>query len=252
MILNEPDRTPWDVRFRLFGVDVRIHPFFWLFMLLLSNGGPPLGVLVWLVAVVLSLLIHEFGHVAAFRLYGIRSYIVLHAFGGLAIPYGSGYGGSFGPRLAPGPSAFVAFAGPAAELLAAAMVVAMVAAAGAEVFFPFGGLFSFLPAIGPLGLSPLFDLLISDFVYVSIFWALLNLLPIIPLDGGRISQALFQRIDPQTGLKQALVLSMITAGFVAAFMLVKLGSWWNAGLFAFLAFQNFQTFQAPGYGSRRW
>ena len=36
MFLQEPSRTEGDLNFRLFGIPVRIHPFFWVIMLLLG------------------------------------------------------------------------------------------------------------------------------------------------------------------------------------------------------------------------
>ncbi|MBA4019461.1 MAG: hypothetical protein C0483_20030 [Pirellula sp.] len=251
MILQEPDRTAYDVRFHLFGVEVRIHPFFWIFSLLMSPTGDPKSALIWIAAVILSLLVHEFGHVLAFRRYGIRSSVVLHAFGGLAIPEGSGYSSSYGPRFSNGASAFIAFAGPAAEILSAVALLGAVHLSGHEVLFLRRGLLGF-EAIPNLVAYPN----VMEFVYfygiISFVWGVINLLPIIPLDGGKISQALFLRIDPQTGLKQALILSILSAIFVGLFLVVQTGSLWNALLFAYLAYMNFQALQQLGFGGRRW
>lgn len=251
MILQEPDRTAYDVRFHLFGVEVRIHPFFWIFSLLMSPTGNPKLALIWIAAVILSLLVHEFGHVLAFRSYGIRSNIVLHAFGGLTIPEGSGYSGSFGPRFSNGASAVIAFAGPAAEILSAVAMLGAVRLTGHEVILIRGGLLGF-EAIPNLVDFPN----IMQFVYfygiISFVWGAINLLPIIPLDGGKISQALFLRIDPQTGLKQALILSILAAIFVGLYLVVQTGSLWNALLFAYLAFMNYQALDQLGFGRRRW
>ncbi len=252
MILQEPDRTPYDVRFRLFGVDVRIHPFFWLFTVLLSGGGSLKGVLIWLAAVMLSLLVHEFGHVIAFRYYGIRSFVVLYSFGGLAIPQGSGYGGSFGPRLTAGANAVVAFAGPAFEILSALAVLGVMQAVGSGVEFYFGGPLGIEIDPGSLGFSPLLDAFLYIYVVISLFWGLINLLPIFHLDGGRISNALFERIDPQTGLKQTLILSMLTAGFVALVMLVRLQSYFNTLLFVYLGYMSYRIYEQLGFRGRRW
>ena len=83
----EPQRTSYDLNFRLFGVPVRVHPFFWLAMLLLGTNSEttPKEALVWVVAAFVSILVHEFGHVAAITYFGSRCHVVLHGFGGLAI-----------------------------------------------------------------------------------------------------------------------------------------------------------------------
>ena len=46
MFSGEPQPTPMDLHWRMFGIDVRVHPFFWLFSALLGghsarSGRPP-------------------------------------------------------------------------------------------------------------------------------------------------------------------------------------------------------------------
>src|SRR5438552_2684847 len=110
-VLAEPDRTPYDLHFPLFGFRVRIHPFFWLGTVLLGsnvlredNGLALLGI--WIVVVFVSILVHELGHAVAYRLYGSHAHIILWGFGGLAI--GSPRVGGRARRI------FVSFAGPLA------------------------------------------------------------------------------------------------------------------------------------------
>ena len=99
MLLAEPPRTAYDLHFRLLGIPVRITPFFWVASVLLgwnlaqgfsaqSQGELSVGValIIWTLAVLLSILVHEFGHALAFRLFGVESDVVLYHFGGLAIP----------------------------------------------------------------------------------------------------------------------------------------------------------------------
>src|SRR5262245_38491573 len=94
MMLADPSPTPLDLRFRLFGTDVRVHPLFWLISVifgwswrnvnLLPGGG--LGeVALWVACVFFSILLHEFGHVWMGRAFGASGHIVLHGMGGLAI-----------------------------------------------------------------------------------------------------------------------------------------------------------------------
>ena len=90
MIIGEPPRTQADLNFHAFGIPIRIHPMFWVLTLLLGMRYPkPEVLLAWLLAVLISILIHELGHAMAFRYYGVASYIVLYSFGGLAIPIGA-------------------------------------------------------------------------------------------------------------------------------------------------------------------
>ena len=66
--LCEPGHTRFDWCFRLFGTDVRVHPFFWIAILLLGGDqGDPWLTVYWVVIVFVSILVHEFGHVIAMR-----------------------------------------------------------------------------------------------------------------------------------------------------------------------------------------
>src|SRR5579872_1495033 len=81
-VFREPDRTPYDLRWRMLGTDVRVHPFFWLFSAVLgwnefSRPGGGVGYLaLWVGCVFVSVLLHEFGHVFMGRLFGADAHIV--------------------------------------------------------------------------------------------------------------------------------------------------------------------------------
>ena len=79
MFLLEPPPTRFDLHFTFFGVPVRVEPWFWLMSLILAvrPGVPPKFVLIWMVAVFVSILIHEFCHALAIRYYGWRPRIIL-------------------------------------------------------------------------------------------------------------------------------------------------------------------------------
>jgi membrane-associated protease RseP (regulator of RpoE activity) len=55
------------------------------------------------------------------------------------------------------------------------------------------------------------NVLLNDLLYVNIYWGLVNLLPIYPLDGGQASRALFERHDPSRGLRRSLFVSVVAA-----------------------------------------
>ena len=89
-MLTEPNPTPWDLRWRMLGTNISVHPFFWVLSAMLGwgwfNDGGFRLLLVWVACVFVSILLHEFGHVLMGRLFGSRGqYIVLYSFGGLAI-----------------------------------------------------------------------------------------------------------------------------------------------------------------------
>jgi len=248
VIFSEPDRTQYDVNFRLFGVPVRIHPMFWILSLIMAGSvRPPSLAVVWVIAVLISVTIHELGHVMAFRRYGIHSYIVLHSFGGLAIPSGqSGYGNYNRVRLRPWENIVVSFAGPAVQMLSAFVLLGVLWAAGSQIEFLYSGLLRFLPSVTTT--SSYLDEFVADYLYISIFWALINLLPIIPLDGGRISQTMFEVADSRTGTRQALVMSMIVSGLTGALMFFQFGQLFVLIFFVYLGAMNYQTLKSMTYG----
>jgi len=194
MLLAEPQPTSADWHFQLAGIPVRVSVWFWVGAALLGFGlcqelargdqRALLGYLiVWAGTVLVSLLVHELGHALAYRFFGRGAHVVIYHFGGLAIPDAWGRQGSLRPiqRL------LVSAAGPAAQLALAAAVIAVLRAGGYAVPFP-------IEAIGePLGLydgrrfeSPMLAALVVFVLYVNVFWPLLNLLPVPPLDGGQI------------------------------------------------------------------
>ncbi len=185
------------IRFQLFGFPVVIHWFFWVNCALLggaldASSPERLQMLIgFLLVACASVLIHELGHALTMRHYGDRQVgILLYAFGGLA--RGSRW-------LSRQEDIFVSAAGPFTQL-AAAMVMWWV-----------------LDAWKPE--SRLVYYTLRSFQHISIFWALLNLLPIIPLDGGHISRALFGPMRQRA----ALTLSLICAAGMAFFALQHFG-----------------------------
>ena len=88
MLFMEPSQTPYDLRWRMFGVPVRVHPRFWLVSVIMGWNTVHEGfqyLLIWVACSFASILIHEFGHVAMGQIFGSRGHIVLYGFGGLAI-----------------------------------------------------------------------------------------------------------------------------------------------------------------------
>ena len=78
--------TPYDWRFRLLGIPVRVHPLFWLvaFMLGFVRENIPVS-LIFVGCAFVSILVHEYGHGLTARAFGASPSIVLQAFGGLCI-----------------------------------------------------------------------------------------------------------------------------------------------------------------------
>lgn len=255
MFFAEPAPTQYDLRFMIGHVPVRVHPLFWLVTILLgAHSGTPRDVAIWVIAVFISILVHELGHVMAFQYYGIRSHVVLHAMGGLAVP---DMMLSTRRRQDWVSEVVIAFAGPGAGFLLAALVCALVVAAGGHIVdsrnYVDDGLLRWMPFPLPVGIrsEPLFRL-VFDILQINIFWGLINLLPIFPLDGGQISSAVMSAANPMDGRRQSFVVSIVVAAGMGILIYAYLHDTFMAIFFAFMAYNNYQILQAMGGGRGGW
>jgi stage IV sporulation protein FB len=240
VILAEPPPSQGDLHFNLFGYPVRIHPWFWLSALLLSGLGNPVGVAMWVVAMVLCILLHELGHTVVMRAYGYHPSIVLYSFGGLAIPHP----GPSGVRR-PGPwgDMLIAFAGPASGFLLAAVLALGLYLVGYEVTIFEPTWRDVVPEVF-IPKHPYLHVFLNLVFQITVMWGLLNLLPIYPLDGGQIAQQIFVLTNPQDAIRQSLLLSVIVGGMMAAIAFMQLHSPYLGLLFIWLTYSNFTTLQS--------
>jgi stage IV sporulation protein FB len=257
MLVAEPQPTPADLHFDVAGIRVRVSPWFWLGSALFgartcqcAAGGDQRLMLqylmIWIGVVFVSLLVHEFGHALAYRNFGQSAHVVLYHFGGLTIPE------AWGRRhLRPLQRLLVSAGGPLAQLLLAALVVAVLKFGGWVVPFPIQS------ALVPLGFhlgrqfeSPHLFLLVVYLLEVNVFWPLINLVPVPPLDGGQIVRDGLLAAGVNDAVRVSGIIGAVTGGLVA---------WWgfNHGqeflgiMFAMLAISCFQNLSGPTPW-RRW
>lgn len=241
-MLTYAQPTRFDLRFSILNIPVRVHPLFWLVAFLL--GGRTinlLDILAWIVAVFISVLVHELGHALAMRYYGQRAHIVLHAMGGLTVPESFSWGTSWATvRLSPNQEIVVTAAGPFTGFLFAGLIVMVVLALGgvAQLTTQLG--FIPIPLAGFTGSGALFNSFIGSLLWINVMWGVFNLIPVYPLDGGQIARHALLQVDPYDGARKSIWLSVIAGGAMAAISLVFLGSVYMALLFALLAFQSYQ------------
>lgn len=207
--------------FRLFGVPVRVEPFFVIVAVLFGIQLEPLWlVFVWTLLVCISVLVHELGHVMAYRVFGQRSAVVLHGFGGFTVPTGGGR-----RVLTKARSIIVSLSGSAAQILVLGIPVVIALNSDwadrqqLEWFF-IDRDFNWWPVLELLR-------------FVSIWWALFNLLPIRPLDGGHVAEEL-------VGFENACKLSLVGAAVAAFFAYRELGTLFPVIFFGMLAFLNYR------------
>ncbi len=241
MFLAEPQTTKMDVHFRIGKIPVRVHPLFWalsivLGMLAISSSGADffVGVALWTAAIFISILVHELGHALVAKAYGWPPRIVLYSMGGLAIYSPTGKSRRAGIAID--------FAGPGAGFVLGAAILGVVLATGHSVVLPGLGvtLGSGTPFAAGGGRLELFTMFM---LYVNIFWGLLNLLPIQPLDGGHIARAILEKYRPHDGWALALKVGIATGAGIAVLGLVVWDSVFLAAMFGMLAYNNWQQHQ---------
>ena len=261
-MLFEPTETAYDLRWRMFGIPVRVHPMFWLMTLLMGQSALRGGIeylLAWVGCVFVSILIHELGHVVVGRHFGAFGRIVLYSFGGLAI--GSNQLRNWKQRVA------VSFAGPAAGFLFLGALLGLLFVVNRPLYgYGVISMAAYLPIPGDLlrmlvarddaaaaFQEPPFALMIvGDLVYINLMWGIMNLLPVWPLDGGQICREICVRINSFNGVRTSLMISLAVSGLFAAFCIVAhlnpalrlpFGSVYTAIFFGIFAFQSWQLLQ---------
>lgn len=251
-LFQVPPPTRYDLRFSLFGISVRVHPLFWVISFVFGlSAGSFLNILLWMVAVFIAILVHELGHALAFRWYSLRSSIVMHSMGGLTVPESVSWGSGWANiALRPREEIIISLAGPVSGFIFAVLIAfAMIISGGTVVINWFLG-FIPLPVLisipfGSMILGPL----VNDLFWICVFWGMINLVPVYPLDGGNIARNAWTQYDPYDGVRKSLWLSVIAGGVVVLVAVIFLRSSFMVLLFGFLAFQSYQILQAT-YGGR--
>jgi Zn-dependent protease len=145
-----------------------------------------LVMLVWGVIISISVLVHELGHALSARAWGWRPAVQLLGLGGRTVPNAPG-------EIAWHREVLFTLAGPAAGLSLGNVAGALgwgLEAAGA----PRGLIYALEGAF-----------------LANLFWALVNLLPVEPLDGGHITRVIFMRLFGRKGFLYAQLLTLTFA-----------------------------------------
>jgi stage IV sporulation protein FB len=200
------------LRFTLFKIPVGIDWWFWLTCALLGGGlfakTPEdwTRVAVWIVVVFVSILVHEFGHAFAGRRFGVSPMIHLHGLGGATLLPGA--------RFNRRESIFVSAAGPLAGFLLGTVVFLISKGMGPQPY--------------------LVRVAISYALLVNFFWTFVNLLPVLPLDGGQIIRDL---MGPQRSELTRWIGFFCALG--VALWALSIGMIFMAVLFGVFAYHNF-------------
>ncbi len=237
-----PAPTPYDVKFPLLGIPVRIHPLFWVMAAVLGwESHDQFYVLIWIACVFVSILVHEFGHgLTAKYLSRRRPSVTLYLMGGLC-SYDE-------EERHPWKRAAVLAMGPGAGFLLFGLVLALgLGVLGVARIWPFGMIILHAPPPwflhGPEWVSKSVWAAYDGLLTINLFWGVFNLLPIYPLDGGQLAHLFLSMHNRKEGPARTHILGILTAGGLAIYFATR-ENWINAFFVANLAFLNYQLFQA--------
>jgi Zn-dependent protease len=221
---GEKMKWSWKIG-KIAGIDLKIHLTFfflviWIGLSTLINGGSSAAALteiLFILALFLCVVLHEFGHALAARIFGITTRdITLLPIGGLA-------------RLEtmpedPKEELIVAAAGPAVNVVIAVLL--------------FGALLASGTFSQPLSMAVLMNNFWLRLLTVNLSLVIFNLIPAFPMDGGRVLRSLLAsgmeyvkatRIAANVG--RGLAVMMGIAGFFLNpfLVLIAIFIWYGAG-----------------------
>jgi stage IV sporulation protein FB len=199
----------------MFKIPIRVHPLFFLLAALIGwlSSQSFLLTLVWIGVVFVSVLVHEYGHAISGLLFGQHVMIHLTGFGGVTYRTGR--------KLKLWQDFIVVLAGP--------------------IFGFFLGCFSYLLlAIFPnIEAHVAFYALRISFM-VNMFWTFLNLIPVQPLDGGKLLSILLEAILGFRGVRAGYFFSMVVCAALG-FLFFYYSNILGGMIFLLLGFENYRS-----------
>jgi Zn-dependent protease len=209
------------LEFHLGKIPVRINATFLIMAAVLGlNPKDLIANASWIVVVFVSVLIHELGHAGVGMLFGLEPRIDLHAMGGTT-SWANPLPLSHGKRIA------ISLAGPFAG-------------------FAFGAFAFTLALFGVFPHTALGDKVHEQLLYVNIGWGAVNLLPMLPLDGGNVMTQVFHALTGGRGERPARIVSIgIAALLVPLAIRLGWGMWGMLLIFWFVA-SNWRGLQELG------
>lgn len=201
-------------------IPLAIHPFFWVFAGLIGwmSSGTLMGSLVWVGIILVSVVIHELGHALTAVFFKQKARIQLVALGGLT---------SFeGPKLKFWQQFIITFNG------------------------PLFGFFLFLLATALLQISlplAIFKILKATQI-ANLFWTVVNLLPVLPLDGGQLLRIVLEANFGVKGFKASLLIGAVIA-VLFSFYFFMVQAFLIGAFFFLFAFQSFDSWRKSRFAT---
>lgn len=195
-------------------IPITIQPLFWLLAIFIgwmstySLGGTLLA----LIVIVVSVLFHEFGHALTASAFGQKVRVELAAFGGFTYREGR--------KLKLSEEFLVVLNGPLAGFL---------------LFLIAYLVLNFVPIV-----NPSLAFLVKFTTLVNLFWTIVNLIPVLPLDGGHLLSIILEAIFGFKGVRWAIIIGLVVAVAVSIVFFV-MGAFLVGALFLLLTFESFRS-----------
>jgi stage IV sporulation protein FB len=195
-------------------IPISIHPLFWLIAFFIGWmwTSTLTGALICVAVILFSVLFHEFGHAITAMLFGQKTRIELAAFGGFTYREGR--------KLKLWEEFLVVLNGPIAGFLL--FLIAYTVYRNMEIESQ----------------SVLF--LIKFAFVANLFWTVINLVPVLPLDGGHLLSIILEGIFGFKGVKIAIICGLVIAVSISIFFFVA-GMFLIGALFLILTFESFRS-----------
>lgn len=195
-------------------IPIYIFPFFWFLILMIGwlNSASIVGTLIWSAVILVSVLIHEYGHAVTALAFGQQAEINLVGLGGLTKRQG--------PKLARWKEFIIVLNGPLAGFMIFIIAYQLIGFVGEK--------------------KPILIYALEVAINVNLFWTLLNLLPVLPLDGGHLLRILLEGAFGLRGIKVSFFISIILASLIG-FYFFFIQQILMGALFFMLAFESYRA-----------
>jgi len=196
-------------------IPVRIFPIYWIFTAILSlllASGNIFQSVIWMAIIFVSILFHEYGHALTAKMFGRKPRIELVAMGG--ITYHDGDKLPFWKQF------LITLDGPLFGF-----ILAIVAGFAAEAVQ-----------------TPLLKTILEQTYTINLFWTVINLMPVLPLDGGQLLRIGLEKWFSFKGLRYTFLASGIFA-LAMSLVLFSFVQYFAGAIFFLFAFENFDNFR---------
>jgi stage IV sporulation protein FB len=193
-------------------IPILIYPTFWLVAALIGflYSGNVIGTAIWIGIIFVSVLFHELGHALTAFAFGLKPHIELVAMGGITFHEGDKL--PFWKRF------FIVLDGPLFGFLLFLIATVLLQ----------------VPSIATSSMGSVLTLV----QVVNLFWTIVNLIPIIPLDGGQLLRVVLEAIFGLKGFRYALMSGALLAlGISLVFFLYQ--QYFLGALFFLFTFQSY-------------